>query len=125
MPFSAAVELCENPNHILLRKAEAAFCQQLQDTSDSLEIVVVFLASHGCQLDAELFFAVRDTEVVETAERDVYIPHFRENFVSVNELVRRVRKHWGGPLALIADTCRLPVYPDLLVDTRELSEQVR
>ena len=124
VPFSAAVELCENPDRTSLRKAEGAFCQQLQNASASLEVVVIFLASHGCQLDSELFFAVSDTDVAETADRDVYIPHFRENFVSVNELIRRIRKHWGGPLTLIADTCRLPVYPDLLVDTRELSEQV-
>jgi serine/threonine protein kinase len=124
VPFSAFVEVCENPDRAALRNAEAAFCQQLQDASASMEIVVVFVASHGCQLEAELFFAVRDTEVTEAADADEYIPHFRENFVNVNELIHRIRKHWKGPLAVIADTCRSSAYPDLSVATRELSEQI-
>ena len=124
-PFSAAVTLCENPDRTALRNAEATFCQQLQDASASLELVVVFVASHGCQLDAELFFAVRDTQVPTGADgSNPHMPHFRENFVSVNKLISRIRVLWKGPLALIADTCRSPAYPGLNVETGELSEQI-
>jgi hypothetical protein len=52
------------------------------------------------------------------------MPHFSENFVSVNNLISRIRGHWKGPLALIADTCRSPAYPDLNVEPGELSEQI-
>jgi hypothetical protein len=125
VPFSAAVTLCENPDRSALRNAEAAFCQQLQDAKASLEIVVVFVASHGCQLDAELFFAVRDTQVPTDADSsNAHMAHFSENFMSVNKLISRIRGHWKGPLALIADTCRSPAYPDLNVKPGELSEQM-
>jgi hypothetical protein len=50
--------------------------------------------------------------------------HFSENFVSVNKLISRIRGHWKGPLALIADTCRSPAYPYLNVKPSELSEQI-
>ena len=121
-PYTADVHLCENADLATFRQTEQAFCSGIEKSTASLELVVVFLASHGVQVDSELFLAAHDTVLSEYSANAKL--QLRSSCISVNDLVGNIRKCWNGPLVLIADTCRTSPYPELMVYTRQLAEQM-
>ena len=123
-PFSASVCLCENANFETFCFAKDAFMSHIQACQSTLKIVVVFLASHGCQFEDELFLAVGDTEMAADMVVQQHGDLLKQKFISVSDLLSRLRANWAGPLVLIADTCRIP-YPNLSITTRKLSEQLQ
>jgi hypothetical protein len=126
-PFSVSVHTAENVDMDEFRAAEQEFLAQIQQrgqSSSPLEFVIVFLASHGCQWNADLFLAARNSRLADTVNVAVCdLPsNLMQGFISIDSLIRGIHQHWDGPLFVAADTCRNSPYPHLPISTRELSE---
>ncbi len=82
----------------------------------SIELIFVFMASHGFQLDSDVFLALRTTQAVpETIANDQTLlrAHLQHQTIDVHALIERIHACWTGPLAVIVDACRTAPIPEL------------
>jgi hypothetical protein len=117
----AGVVHCHEDLELLNFKAAAdTFCEQLavQAASGSLEVAFVFLASHGFQLDSEIFLAAKDTvmaspEIATNAQ--AVRAHLQTHCIDVTRLILQIRQSWSGPLVVVVDACRTAPVRDMML----------
>ena len=120
------VHCCDNVTRLEFESAFSNFESQLAESSASAEtpdIVIVFLASHGFQIDSEIFVALKDTAFGELMRAE---PHryLTECCIDVTRLIHRIKLGYSGPLALILDTCRSSPIPNLALHLNSLANRI-
>jgi hypothetical protein len=111
------------------------FQVQISANAKHLEVVVVFLASHGFQFGTKLYLATTDTLA---ASIDL-MQEFRDggskfsgdverwlhgNCIDVDHVITLLRSTWSGPLAIIVDACRTAPIPELAFKPSELTNSM-
>jgi hypothetical protein len=109
----------ENVDLSNFKAAADTFCEHLavQAASGSLEVAFVFLASHGFQLDSEIFLAAKDTVMPsqDLPHHKVLRAHLQAHCIDVTQLISQIRLSWTGPLVVLVDACRTAVVADIML----------
>lgn len=119
------VHYCANVTRLEFESAFSSFESELADVSTRFmepEIIIIFLASHGFQLDSDVFVAVKDTHVGQSMQAEPH--HTTETCIDVNRLISRIKVGYSGPLALIIDACRTSPIPDLAFHLTSLANRI-
>jgi hypothetical protein len=95
----------------------------LSASSETPDLVIVFLASHGFQLDSDIYVAYKDTHIGEYLQAE---PRhvLTATCLDVSRLVRRIKRGYSGPLALILDACRTSPIPRLALHLSSLANRI-
>jgi hypothetical protein len=120
------VHYCDNVTRLEFESAFSIFESELAELSASSEtpdVVIVFLASHGFQVDSDTFVACKDTQCGEymQAEPHDYMP---ETCIDVTRLIDRIKLGYSGPLVLILDACRVSPIPSLALQLTSLANRI-
>ena len=109
----------ENVDLSNFKVAADTFCEHLavHAASGSLEVAFVFLASHGFQLDSEIFLAAKDTVMPsqDLPHHKVLRAHLQAHCIDVTQLISQIRLSWTGPLVVLVDACRTAVVADIML----------
>ena len=119
------VHCCNNVSRLEFESAFSDFeseLAKLSASSETLELVVIFLASHGFQLESDIFVAFKDTHLGEAMHADSR-RHMAETCIDVTQLIHRVKLRYSGPLAVILDTCRTSPIPKLALHLTSLANR--
>jgi hypothetical protein len=119
------VHCCANVTKLEFESAFSSFESELAEVSARFvepELVILFLASHGFQLDSEIFVAVKDTHVGQPTQAELH--HTTETCIDVTRLISRIKVGYSGPLALIIDACRTSPIPNLAFHLTSLANRI-
>jgi hypothetical protein len=119
------VHCCDNVTKLEFESAFASFESELGNLSASSgtpDLVILFLASHGFQLDADVFVAFKDTLLGESMQAE---PRqcLTETCIDVALLTNRIKLGYSGPLAVIIDACRISPIPNLALHLTSLANR--
>jgi hypothetical protein len=137
LPLSSRciVQLGENVDRATFLRMASEFQDQISLNTKHIEVVVVFLASHGFQYGTKLYLATTDT-IPATVD---LMQEFRDggskvsarverwlhgNCVDVDHVINLLRSTWSGPLAIIVDACRTVPIPELAFKPSELTNSM-
>jgi hypothetical protein len=136
LPISNPIVLLgENVDRATFFRLTREFQVEISAHAKHLEVVVVFLASHGFQFGTKLYLASTDTLA---ASIDL-MQEFRDggskvsgdverwlhgNCVDVDHVIALLRSTWSGPLAIIVDACRTAPIPELAFKPSELTNSM-
>jgi len=119
------VHCCDNVTKLEFESAFASFESELANVSASSgppDLVILFLASHGFQVDADVFVAFKDTHLGGSMQAE---PRqcMAETCIDVALLINRIKLGYPGPLALIMDACRISPIPNLALHLTSLANR--
>jgi hypothetical protein len=136
LPMSNPIVHCgENVDRATFFRLTREFQVEISAHAKHLEVVVVFLASHGFQFGTKLYLATTDTISASSA----LTQEFRDgdstvsgkverwlqgNCIDVDHVITSLRSTWSGPLAIIVDACRTAPIPELAFKPSELTNSM-
>jgi hypothetical protein len=136
LPLSTSiVQLGENVDLATFVGMTSEFQDRISATAKHLEVVVVFLASHGFQFGTKLYLATADTVSASIdrmhefrdkgSEVSRNVDHWLQgNCIDVDHVISVLRSTWSGPLAIIVDACRTAPIAELAFKPSELTNSV-
>jgi hypothetical protein len=128
---SVLVHLLEDVDRPNMFSALDAFGNHLEEHSQSLEVVVVYLASHGFQYGSKLYMATSDIAFVSSDNSDMFQVSaaalemwLQQHAISVDAMMACVRCRYTGPLVFVFDACRTAPIPGLAVVPSEMVNSI-
>ena len=120
------VHCCDNVTKLEFESAFSSFQSELAEasaSSETPELVIVLMASHGFQLDSDIFVAFKDThfgECMQAEPRRV----LAATCIDLTLLINRIKLGFFGPLVLILDACRTSPIPNLALHLPNLANRI-
>jgi hypothetical protein len=120
------VHSCDNMTKVQFERRFSRFESELaalSARSETPDLVIVFLASHGFQLDSDIYVAYSDTHIGEYVQAEPRHA-LKETCLDISRLICRIKLGYSGPLALILDACRTSPIPSLALHLTSLANRI-